>query len=40
MKGVRVRVGGTEVLVVMGLKRYFVLEVSYNLTHLNENVDW
>jgi hypothetical protein len=37
---VRVKVGGTDVLVVIGLNLYFVLEVSKSLTHLKENVDW
>ena len=40
VKEVRVKVGGTDVLVVIGLNLYFVLEVSKSLTHLKENVDW
>jgi hypothetical protein len=38
VKGVRVRVGGTENLIVIGLNLSLVLEESNSLTHLKENV--
>lgn len=40
VKGVKVKVGGTEVFIVIGLNLYFVLDVLNNLTHLRANVDW